>query len=741
MPPDREDRLGAQGARSETWQIDRRTFLRLAGATGVAACGGLGFLALRGGSDPVLAEPPTDGGAIGRLANSLEYDIERIFRFVADEVRYEPYVGSLRGARGTLMARAGNSVDQALLLAALLDASLVEHRFVMGALDGATAVSLLASSAVDATTARNEALAVLAGHPGEAEGTPPASGGGDVDAFKARVDAAQDPVAAAAAAQLASGIGTITGALSAAGIAIPAGTSALPDLESRQHTWLQVATGAEWVDHDPSVPGATRGTSYATAGVPMTQIPDTLRHQVEITSIVETVSSGTLLQGATFGGAFFVDDLAGKPIIFSNTKPEGLQALGVGIADTLAGTIQYVPTLVVGDSTVGNRQPMTFDDGGGLTGVFGTPGSHEGEATAQWLNVRVVPPIGAPAEAKRLIFDRVGDVARASGSFDPSTLPPVVLTDLDADTPREYLPALTVHSFAISGGPVSGDYFVQDATDDDDVRNLGMTTNAYGYVREAVAADLGVGAGVRVFCDGPTVVSVSLAPSAPTNGAVSLGSAIDVWHRSFGTVAVPGTPVSADPAILAGVISHVAERMALGEGLPPLDPANPPPPPLSVGRIFEEATRQGVATKVYRGSSSAVSLPYETGPNALIGAAMDAGLIVIVPERAVDTGGGTHVGWWLVDPATGATTDQLEDGRGVALGEDIQVQTAILSQAVKRMLFRLFTCVAARAAAVAVIFEALSNTPQVPFPLSYFLAMGSAMASSIGNYAVFGGCV
>jgi hypothetical protein len=57
------------------------------------------------------------------------------------------------------------------------------------------------------------------------------------------------------------------------------------------------------------------------------------------------------------------------------------------------------------------------------------------------------------------------------------------------------------------------------------------------------------------------------------------------------------------------------------------------------------------------------------------------------------------------------------------------------------MLFRLFTCVAARAAAVAVIFEALSNTPQVPFPLSYFLAMGSAMASSIGNYAVFGGCV
>ena len=66
---------------------------------------------------PLAAAAPDD--AVAELAFELEFDQERIFRFVADEIRYEPYIGILRGATGTLETGAGNSVDKALLLAAL----------------------------------------------------------------------------------------------------------------------------------------------------------------------------------------------------------------------------------------------------------------------------------------------------------------------------------------------------------------------------------------------------------------------------------------------------------------------------------------------------------------------------------------------------------------------------------------------------------------------------------------------
>ena len=49
-------------------------------------------------------------------AASLDQDPVAITSFVADEIAYESYLGSLRGARGTLWSGAGNSLDQASLL-------------------------------------------------------------------------------------------------------------------------------------------------------------------------------------------------------------------------------------------------------------------------------------------------------------------------------------------------------------------------------------------------------------------------------------------------------------------------------------------------------------------------------------------------------------------------------------------------------------------------------------------------
>jgi hypothetical protein len=64
------------------------------------------------------------------LVDHLDYDIEKAVSYVQTEISYEPYKGVLRGAAGTLRSRAGNSIDQSILLAAMLNTSGVETRIL-----------------------------------------------------------------------------------------------------------------------------------------------------------------------------------------------------------------------------------------------------------------------------------------------------------------------------------------------------------------------------------------------------------------------------------------------------------------------------------------------------------------------------------------------------------------------------------------------------------------------------------
>ncbi len=84
-------------------------------------------------SADLSATPDTPQTAeIQTLAQQLGYSPARIFQYVSNNIRFEPYYGSLKGAQGTYYAQAGGPTDQASLLIALLRASNIPARYVRG---------------------------------------------------------------------------------------------------------------------------------------------------------------------------------------------------------------------------------------------------------------------------------------------------------------------------------------------------------------------------------------------------------------------------------------------------------------------------------------------------------------------------------------------------------------------------------------------------------------------------------
>jgi hypothetical protein len=77
------------------------------------------------------------------LIDGLDYDADAIIKFVTGEIAFQQYPGVLRGARGTLMSRAGNALDQSLLLASLLRDAGYDARIVEGRLTEAQVLDLM----------------------------------------------------------------------------------------------------------------------------------------------------------------------------------------------------------------------------------------------------------------------------------------------------------------------------------------------------------------------------------------------------------------------------------------------------------------------------------------------------------------------------------------------------------------------------------------------------------------------
>lgn len=610
---------------------------------------------------------PPAGPSVAQKAFDLVGDPEAIFAFVAREVQYDPYPGALRGAKGALWGLAGNSVDQALLLAALLNESLVATRFAVGPLDEAAAARLLGAAMVERTKAVAQAAAVNALlTPGQ--GAPPPS---SLTPEQRRLVEALPQRAAAlfetGAAQLADGVGLLRTALAGAGVAIPAPVSALPERERSRHVWVQYAAGPEWRDLDPSMPGAEMGKAYATAAQTLDALPDDLFHTMAFRVVAEKVRGGQAETADLLNHEARSADLVGRPLSLLHVKPDALTALGQTVTGALDGTIQYIPHLALGsdDAVVGSGR-VTLGVGPGLIDVLGGAGGNDGDTIAEWLEITVVSPDAPPRKIRRVVFDWLSAEQRAAGDADLSALAPATLAEFDGG--RLFLPLEAIWSIVTAAGPVPLSSLQQDRAIDDFEADLAYVGLSYHNARDNLALHIAADSGSRFFLDAPNLTAFAITPLA-----ISADVAIDLLHQSIGVVpftgAAPAAGAGLDARVVAGVLSHVTERLLM-EGDTGGLVHGPAISAIGVGRIFEEAKRAGIPTRTLPpGSSAPRDLAVSVRARTAIDAALSAGHLVVVPGAAVEMNGDKLVGWWQIDPKTGVTFDLMETGRGAAGAE------------------------------------------------------------------------
>ncbi|HYP61971.1 MAG TPA: hypothetical protein VEQ36_16205 [Thermomicrobiales bacterium] len=612
---------------------------------------------------------PSGRPTIADVAAALQWDTEQIFRFVADQVAYEPYVGALRGAEGALRAMAGNTVDQALLLAALLTEAAVPYRFAVGQLsaEGQAALESQLAPTIEEISERKLRTFRNPTDQPAATATPPALSDDD----RATLERLGTTAAGinAAAGDRADGLVTLLSeAIAKAGIDLPdVAATPLPDREQREHIWVQVADGPFWIDLDPSVPNAAQKQSFADAGTTLDSLGPELDHIVRVTVVVEEASGGVAVPRDVVSVERPSRELIDAPIGIGITTPSAFESFGITITNLFEGGETYVPLIVVGDEAASADAPIGFGgNGGGILGGFsGGDDSIDGEALSLSYRLEIISPDADPVTVERMIFDRIDPVQRAAGAIDLTTIES--MDGAAGDRVRAAIQAFTMIDVASADVPPP---FPLSRRQELFFGSLAYFTASFYSLRNSLGFDWGTRLGWHPILTAPNAIALRFQPEDPEQADTPVLVEADLLHQARGwrqteTLA----PAQVSPWIARGVVDQVAERLVLDPSLWMSDAAaSGMVPGISAGLVFETAADKKLPIVALDPSAVQPSdlAAYPNAAQVRITAALDAGMWVIVPGEPVVIDGQDALAWWLVDPATGRITDQLADGRSGA---------------------------------------------------------------------------
>lgn len=642
---------------------------------------------------------------------------QALCEWVQKHTSWLPYRGALRGPVGVLQERRGNSLDRALLVAECIAEAGHEVRIARAELPAATAEQVAAAllEAPDAPPPRM-GEAYIAPELAEAirnEVSGKSEPGWSASALAVRHEGLSEDIVGRTIEQSRT-LGSLLGIDTEPGTAdaLDTGDADVPPAAveaARDHFWVQVPNGDNWLDLDPQgrVWQTIRGPPAPDTVFSPEEVPEELTHRVTIRATLERWDGEKLEEAVPLERTFRAVDHFGERISFSvqplSAARAGKDDPGAELLEIADSNDEWLPLLRVGGKS--HRNASFYNDGtlnpkpseyaphrklSAATRQLGAPGSGNKtrELTALWLDYRIERPGREPLEVRREIVDILGVERRAKGQ------PPL---PVDASRKRERgLALLGETEILLVSGRLSHAalrYWLIDdliesrgallqflqasrSGDREDAENAvaELRLRPVALLHLAILRHQLSPVAEHTYLDEPNILSTHLL-GREVEGEVLLRMGVDlVWNR---TAVRPGTPLSERSVRLQqGVLDTVAEAALAAEGRGE-----------NASSLYAAAQARGESWEVLS-TEEDLRLLDESVPGdarARIAEALSAGHVVVAARSLTedDPGPGGYA-WWQVDPVTGATLGVNSNGWGGFLEDLItRIKDFITAKATK----------------------------------------------------------
>lgn len=609
---------------------------------------------------------------------------ETIAEWVATNVAYHPYQGVLRGAAGTLLALGGNSLDQSLLLAQLLNDAGYEARIAYASVpDDGVADLLRQASAAPHREPVPQVLADEVTAQGILTDDQLVDAQRQIEAAYQEFDATfvreQEALAHILAEQ--ADLHWDTGAT-------PGG------IHETTYAWvdLRASPDAPWERFHPvfASPPAWSETLEA-EDVIVESVPDELQHRLRFRVVLEQRLGDDVDEKAiTAAWERPVANLIGSAFSFTTVPDTLANDSGSEVeADEAFESATFIFPVFQGELAPGAQ---LFDLKGNTAppeaasspaaGVFQSVGNALGGATgalsgqdeavalsALWLEFTLVEPGGTESVYRRSLVDRIGAANRASGStefqesvgtdevvralqtshtfmVDPGGYPVNYVHRTNAETMLEHQGYLRSLFTADASTPVGSLAAPPELT---------SMMRTFDHLRQFLTFDARAISGDALTYRNRPVVSVI---SKSWDGSRSMTDVLQNDRVSFSTSDGDAPRFSPAHTHEMGIWETVTEGVALGRA----DRV------FSVPSYMANARDQGISTVVIAPTEAdrvqEIDVPFASR-EAMI-RDLDRGYLVVTPTRTPD--GDDRAAWWRVHPETGVTLGRGLDGRGVQEG-------------------------------------------------------------------------